>query len=136
MFSLRAFFRDHFGLSALVIALALAMKILVPAGYMPGEQAKTFTVQICADAQGQHLTQQIAIPMKGDSNDSQGKHVGGDGVCSFTALAMGSLSGADVVLLAIALAFILATGFTPATPPRLERIFHIRPPLRGPPASA
>lgn len=135
MFSLRAFFRDHLGLYALVIALALAMKILVPAGYMPGEQAKTFTVQICADAQGQHLTQQIAIPMKGDSNDSQGKHAS-DSVCSFTALAMGSLSGADIVLLAVALAFILATGFTPTTPPRLERIFHIRPPLRGPPASA
>lgn len=135
MFSLRAFFRDHLGLYALVIALALAMKILVPAGYMPGEQAKTFTVQICADAQGRHLTQQIAIPMKGDSSDSQGKHAS-DSVCSFTALAMGSLSGADIVLLAVALAFILATGFTPVAPPRLERIFHIRPPLRGPPASA
>lgn len=136
MSSLRAFFRDHRGLAGLVIAFALAMKIMVPAGYMLGEQTKTFTVQICADAQGQHLSKQIAIPMKGDANDSQGKHAGGEGVCNFTALAMGSLSGADIVLLAIALAFILATGFTPVTPPRLTRIFHARPPLRGPPASA
>ena len=48
-------------------------------------------------------------------------------------LAMPGLPGADPILLIVALAFIIATGFlaTPALLLRRER--HAWPPLRGPP---
>jgi hypothetical protein len=49
---LRAFFRDHRRLAALLVALALCVKALVPAGYMPGAHGKVLTVEICADASG------------------------------------------------------------------------------------
>ncbi len=49
---------------------------------------------------------------------------------------MASLAGADALLLAAALAFILALGFAPATAPRPRRAVWLRPPLRGPPLTA
>ena len=47
-----------------------------------------------------------------------------------------SLAGADAVLLAAALVFILTLGVAPAPPLRLARNPHLRPPLRGPPLLA
>jgi hypothetical protein len=130
---LRHFLRDHRRLAALLLALALCMKALVPAGYMLGEQGKVLTVQICADAGGQ-LTKQIVIPLHNQSGESHSEHGKTDSVCPYSALTMASLSGADAPLLALALSFILALGFAAITPHLAQRIFHLRPPLRGPPA--
>ena len=135
MRSLRAFTRDHRGLTAFLIALALAMKALVPAGYMLSESNAVLTVQICADAQGQHLTKQIAIPMSGKAAGGETKHGAAGGGCAFGSLAM-ALSGTDGILLALALVFVLVLGFAPGHPPRLRRIARSLPPLRGPPLSA
>ena len=55
--------------------------------------------------------------------------------CAFSGLGHSALGGADPPLLAVALAFILLTGFArlPALPAR--DIPFLRPQLRGPPAS-
>lgn len=136
MTSLRAFSREYRGVATLLIALALAMKALVPAGYMLASQSKVLTVQVCADAQGGHFTKQISLPLTGKSEDSQGKHGSASGICVFSSLAMASHSGADAPLLALALTFILALSFAPIHAPQLLRLHRARPPLRGPPASA
>jgi hypothetical protein len=127
---LRAFFLHHRRMAALLIALALAMKALVPAGFMLGNDSRVITVQICADALGQQITQKIVLPSS-HSGDDKAKS---DSPCHFTALGHAMLGGADPVLLALALVFILALGFAPVLAPAPRRIAFLRPPLRGPPA--
>lgn len=116
-----------------VIALALAMKALVPTGYMIGSDSRVLSIRICDDAQLTSAVhaKDIAIPMKGEHS---GKHAKGEGACPYSALSFASLGGADPIQLALALLFILATGFAPIVLPALRRAAHLRPPLRGPPA--
>ncbi|MGE4305762.1 MAG: hypothetical protein AB7E24_17250 [Novosphingobium sp.] len=131
---LRAFFMRHRALAVLVVMAAICMKVVVPTGFMIGQNSKVLTIQLCHDGLGDTLTKQIVIPMKGDTNESSGKQ--GKSECPFSALSMASMSGTDPALLAIAFAFILALGFAPARITLPERVFHLRPPLRGPPALA
>jgi len=136
MTSLRAFIRDNRKFSAVLVSLALLMKVLVPAGYMLGTEGRVLTVEICSDASGGHLTKQIVIPTDGKSHEGQANHVKADGICPFASLAMGAVGGADPALLLAALAFILLLAFAPLVLPLRERPDYLRPPLRGPPAFA
>ncbi|MBN8501144.1 MAG: hypothetical protein J0M19_08350 [Sphingomonadales bacterium] len=131
---LRAFLLRYRWVAALVIAAALCIKALVPAGYMIGTGTRVLTIEICADAQGGHVTQQIVLPGDGQPIDGQGKQGKADGACAFSALSFVSLGGADAALLALALLFILALGLVPMATPRPARLVYLRPPLRGPPA--
>lgn len=137
MQGLRAFFRDHRRLAFALAALALAMKALLPAGFMVAQQARVLSVAICTDASGgKAVTRQIAVPMAHQNAGGVPDHAKGQGQgsCAFSALAMASLAGADTVLLAAALAFILALGFLPLAQRPWRRAQRLRPPLRGPPA--
>lgn len=134
MHFLRAFLARHQPVAALLIVAALCMKALVPAGYMIGQGDRILTLEICTDSQGGRVTKQIVIPGNGQSHEDQGKQSKSDGICAFSALSFASLSAADPLLLAIALIFILALGFVPVNAPRPVWQFHLRPPLRGPPA--
>ena len=120
---------------AALLALALAMKALVPAGYMALPGAQLLSVSICADASGGAELHQIAIPMKGDPAPAGGEHGKSAVPCAFSALSMASLGGADAPLLALALAFVLVAGLIAATPPPASAQAHLRPPLRGPPCT-
>lgn len=136
MQALRAFFHAHRRLAVLLFAAALAMKALVPAGFMLGQQSRVLTIEICADTLGAKITRQIVVPHQSKPGEGQSAQAKGAGTCAFSSLAMASLAGADAALLALALAFIIALGFTPAAQPQLRRVAHLRPPLRGPPALA
>lgn len=129
---LRAFLLQHRLLALVVVMAALCMKIVMPTGFMIGQNSKVLTVQICDDAVGNLVVKQLVIPMKDGGGDS--RHEQGKGDCPFSSLSMASMTGADPTLLALALAFILALGFAPASFPLSKRIQHLRPPLRGPPA--
>lgn len=128
----------------MLVALALAMKVLIPAGFMLGQDAgaRTLTVQICADSLGHAVTKQIIVEQSGARPDVQSGHgddskqAAADGACPFTALGHGLIGGADPVQLALALLFILTLAFAPLVPARAKPVFHLRPPLRGPPALA
>lgn len=132
MFPLRTFFLRHRLLALMVVLAALCMKAFIPTGYMIGQKSKVLTVQICHDGIGETITKQIVIPMNGEHGNSGGKQAKGD--CAFSSLSMASMAGASPALLAVALAFIIAIGFAPMRFPASKRIFHLRPPLRGPPA--
>lgn len=129
--ALRAFLRTHRRLALGLVALALVLKALIPAGYMLSDTAHVLTVTICGDASGQPLVKQIAVPAKGAPDHAKGQEG-----CAWGLLAWAALPGADLALLAAALAFILALGFAPIRPAPPARGFHLRPPLRGPPAFA
>jgi len=136
MFRLRALIRQHQHVAMLIMALTLCVKALVPTGYMVGAGATKFlTVQICSDGLQTHQVTQIAIPIHGGSKDGHTEQGTGDSPCAFSALSMASLGGADAPLLALALVFILALGLVTTVPAQLGRIFYLRPPLRGPPAT-
>ncbi len=132
MSALRFFLMHHRALAVLVVVAVLCMKLVMPAGFMIGQNSKVLTVQICNDPLGNHSVQQLVIPMSGNSSESESKQ--GKGECPFASLSMASLTGADPALLALALAFILVLGFAPSRTPHPKRVFHLRPPLRGPPA--
>ena len=127
------FNRRQFALA--LVALALCMKALVPTGFMLSDSAHALTVTICTGTTD-HVWEQIALPAKGDSQRSDDGHGKGDTQGSWASHSMAATGGADAPLLAAALAFILALGFlsTPMLPSR--RVPYLRPPLRGPPATA
>ena len=128
--------REHRCLAAILVAMVLCMKALVPAGFMVGTNAKLITVEICADASGGKLTRQMVIPLEGGTGGEQSDHDKSDASCAWTALAKAAHSGADVELLVLALAFILALGFLRQAAEPVRRSCHIRPPSRGPPLPA
>jgi len=138
MTALRAFLREHTKLAALLVAMALLMRALVPAGYMPSATPRHFIIQICADATGQPSSATLAIPAShsAPAKDSALAKAGAmaGGHCAFAALAAPGLAGAGAAVLAIALAAMLRLALAPRPAPiqRLRR--QIRPPLRGPPA--
>lgn len=136
MQALRALIHRHRLVALLLVVFALAVKAAVPAGYMVGQHGTVLTVQICADASGGTVSKQIVIPQSGAPADGKSAHDKAPATCPYAALGFAALTGADAVLLALALAFIVALGFTAAPPVPLHRISFLRPPLRGPPALA
>jgi hypothetical protein len=135
MLRLRAFTCSHVRLSLALLALVLAVKALVPAGFMvtPGGE-RFLTVMICADSTGVAQQVQIAIPAKDGAASDHPESGDKDQPCAFAGLGLSALGGADPVLLAAALAFILLIGFAPLRAPPARDIPFLRPPLRGPPS--
>lgn len=132
MTALRALLRNRYPLALLLVALALAVRMMVPAGMMPDSGSRVLTVQICADASGMAQSRAIVIPGKPDS----GKGSADKGQCAFAGLASAALAGTDPVLLATALVFILLAALALASTALPTRFHRFQPPLRGPPAFA
>ena len=130
MRGLRAILLRHRALAMALVALALALRALVPAGYMPGRSASSsFTVLVCADATGSATPITVKVAREGAPADAKATES-----CAFAGLGMAALSAADPVLLAVALAFIIALGFGAVAIPALRRAPRILPPPCGPPA--
>jgi hypothetical protein len=136
MHALRTLLARHRAMAVLVLALVLAVKALVPSGWMIQTGERVLTVAICADASGGAQMREIAIPTKPGHGESPGADHQASGTCAFSVLGMDALGGADALLLALALSFILALGFAATPIPAPRRARHVRPPLRGPPAIA
>lgn len=132
MTALRALLLARSRLALALVALALAVRLLVPAGMMPGSGDKILAVQICADASGVPQSQVIVIPGKQASHENNAAK----GTCAFASMAAPVLGGAGPILLAVALAFILAIGLALAAPALPARFSRFQPPTRGPPAFA
>lgn len=115
-----------------LVGLALALKMIVPGGYMFGQQGTVLTVTICGDASATNLVRQIVVPHRVAPEDVQAKHVK-SAACPYSVLDMAGAGGADPFLLAQSLAFIIAAGFSAAVAPEPEASAYLRPPLRGPP---
>lgn len=125
----RGLILSHRGFAAALIALALAMKLAVPAGFMPVERAGTIVVMVCT-GMGQ---QQVEIDVPGMPVKEDGASRVAGQPCAFAGLGLDMLPGLDPVLLAGALAFILALGFAGVAVVRVERGRQYWPPMRGPP---
>jgi hypothetical protein len=136
MTRLRALICDHARLTLVLLALALAVKAVVPAGFMLSAGGDQFlTVTICSDASGSPKQMQIAIPGKRDTGGDHSDAASKATHCAFSGLGNSALGGTDPLLLAAALAFILLIGFAPLPALPARDIPFLRPQLRGPPAS-
>jgi hypothetical protein len=137
MHGIRAFCLANRRLAAFAVALALCMKVLLPAGFMlsssfDGSSDKVLTLTVCHSGSEAPAVANVTVPLDGKAQgkDLQGK---ADGHCPYSSLSMTALGGASAPLLAIALAVILALGLSPARHLPFGQIAHLRPPLRGPP---
>lgn len=128
----RGLILSHRWCAAALIALALAMKLVVPAGYMPVERGGTITVMVCT-GMGQ---QQVEIDVPGMPAKPDGASRVAGQPCAFAGVGLDMLPGMDTVLLAGALAFILALGFAGVAVPRVARARRSWPPMRGPPVGS
>jgi len=137
MARLRVLVRHHVWPVLVLLALALAVKALVPAGFMLSPGAERFlTVTICADASGVPKQMRIALPDKDDPRGDRAEAADKGQPCAFSGLGQAVLGGADPLLLAAALAFILLVGFAPRPVLPARNTPFLRPPLRGPPLTA
>lgn len=133
MRALRNYLLVRRALAIAVIVLALAIKALVPAGFMIETGNMVISVAICADASGDHASSRdIVIPAKQPSGGSS-KTEPGDS-CAFAGHSPAVAAGADPVQVALALAFIILLGFLPVAMPLVSPGRRVRPPLRAPPA--
>ncbi len=107
------------------------MKLAVPAGFMPVAGPGQIMVLVCTEFGPQHVAIEVpGMPAKPDESAKMNQP------CVFAGLGLAWLPGADPVLLAAALVFILALGFAAVVAPLLARRPRLRPPLRGPPLTA
>ena len=135
MQTLRALIRDYRHVSMALLMLAFCIKAVIPAGFMVSASSDlVLTVSVCSDTTSGLKQVQLVIPRKEQGNDHSdaGKK---DGHCAFSGLTQAALGGADASLLALAFAFMLVHGFAPTPRLPFRRLAHLRPPLRGPPAT-
>ncbi len=115
---------------ALLMACALAVRVLVPAGYMPGTSSLGITVELCSGVAGQKVFIDLAkSPAKAPSGHEKSKD------CTFAAgLGLGALplieGGAGLIAL-LTLAPPLGAAIADLTPHRLAAP---PPPAQAPPS--
>lgn len=108
----------------LLLALcALSSRFVVPAGFMP--ESGKIALSICSGGS-------VLIDMGKSQKDNS--PAGDHAPCSFSGSAMPMISGAQPLLLAGAILYIVAQGRLPDFPFPAGAPDRLRPPLRGPPS--
>lgn len=131
MASWRAFFLTRQPLAFTLVALALLIKAFVPQGFMVAPSNGTIMVSICSGQGPQTIA--IDLGVGADPTSDHGDTHPADHPCAFSGLSMAADTGADILLLGLALAFVLARGFLPVTVRHQRAPSRLRPPLRAPP---
>lgn len=142
MTAFRRSLHRHRALAAWLVAAALVMKLLVPAGFMPMLSGAGLSLTLCSGyaqppaAAGAHgMGAHYGAGMDHGAGHDKGEHGGkAEMPCAFSGLANPSLAAVDPVLLVAAIAFIIETVFRAGVAVRPRRPAYLRPPLRGPPA--
>ncbi|HKT85244.1 MAG TPA: hypothetical protein VJQ77_04055 [Novosphingobium sp.] len=133
MRALRHFFRDRPALAALVLAAALCLKVILPAGYMPSAAGSDQIVTLCSSAGDGGATVTIHIPGK------DGKHGAAGSVqhsCAFALLAAAALDSVPPAVTLAALLFVFVAAILRVPLELRPAAARIRPPSQGPPSFA
>ena len=131
----------------MMLACALVMKAIVPAGFMPMMTANGLEMVLCSGmaATGSAdvtvkpmmpgMAHEILPPQPHGAHDPAPAPAKSETPCAFTGLTAPTVGGADLMLLAIAVIAIVVAArlFRPIAP--IAPLCHLRPPLRGPPAT-
>ncbi|WP_188768770.1 hypothetical protein [Novosphingobium endophyticum] len=133
MRTLRQFFRDRPALAALLLAAALCLKIVLPAGYMPSAAGSDMVVALCSSMAPEGQTVTIRIPGKAGQDDMSGS---AKQSCAFAPLAAAVLGSVPPAIVLAALLFVFVAAIL-GQPLALRPVTaRIRPPSQGPPAFA
>ncbi len=129
---------------------ALALKLLVPSGYMISGEGGRVAIILCSGVapsmagpsttgalnaaspdmvMGNHVMSGHAMP----EHDPSASHGKTEMACAFSGLSAQALAGVDAILLVAAIAFVMAIGVRPVRRLVRVRASYLRPPLRGPP---
>ncbi len=123
-------------LAVLLCAAALLLRLLVPTGYMIGTAHGDLAIVVCPGTAPATMTAAMpemhgAMPEHGDA----GAHGKAQLPCAFAGLSAAMLGAIDPIQLAALIAFVLTLGRVATHRPVPAQPAHLRPPLRGPPAS-
>ena len=120
------------GLATLICCAVLALRLLLPSGYMVEAGGSRITISICNGVASAPMSVSLPLKHDGGTQDSpqQGEHVM---PCPYGSLAHAALPAVDPIQLAQLLVFILALGWLGHVLPTRSAPTYIRPPLRGPP---
>jgi len=129
--TLRRFFRHHRAYAAWLIAAALFMKVVVPAGYMPVVSSGSIVLELCSGVGPEKMA--MAMPGMAAHHGKTDHSSKDDMPCGFSGHAPASMAATDPILLVLAIAFIVATLFRMPVSWPVRRASFLRPPLRGPP---
>ncbi|MDX3911249.1 MAG: hypothetical protein QHC67_15735 [Sphingobium sp.] len=132
MQAIRRLVFDNPKLAGFVLALALALKLVVSAGYMPVISGGQFIVSICSGTGP--VTMVMTIPGTGQEKKGGEQPGKAEQPCAFASLSAPLLAAADPLLLASAILFVLALGLRVVVPLATVAPPYLRPPLRGPPS--
>ena len=137
MTGLRRFFSRHQWLAASIVAAALLMRVLVPAGYMAARTADGITIELCSGV-GASAANMPTVAMSGmhHKGGAPSGHTQPEMPCAFAALAAPSLAAADPLILVIAISFLFAAIYRPAPRRSVPEARFPRPKTRAPPAIA
>ena len=121
----------HPRLAVPICAIALLLKILVPAGYMISNEPSGLAITVCSG-----MAAMPGMSMPGDrSHQGKSEEHGKAGVpCPFAGLSAHALAAIDPVLLVELFAFIMAAGVGAVGIAASSGRTWLRPPLRAPPA--
>jgi hypothetical protein len=133
--ALRRNLTGHRWLAAAIIAVALLMRVLVPAGYMAARTASGITIELCSGVSASAPTG-TAMSAMHHGGEKPGHHAQPELPCAFAAVAVPSLAAADPLIFAIAIGFIFAVMLPPRLRLSVTSATFLRPPLRGPPTIA
>jgi hypothetical protein len=137
VFILRQLLIGHRGWASLLVAVALLIKLLVPAGFMVTGEHGRFQVMLCsgfAPAQPTTIHHGMDHGATAHHSKPQQEHGKAEMPCAFAGVALHALGGVDPILLVAAIAYIVALALRPVLPPAPRQPAYIRPPLRGPPS--
>jgi hypothetical protein len=131
--SARRHLTAHRRWAGLILAFALLMKLLVPAGYMVERDGGHVVITICSGTAPRTMT----MDMGGKHHEGKGERgAAAEMPCAFAGLAAPFLGPVDPLQLALLIAFVLALCVARIALPAPAPPVHLRPPLRGPPIPA
>ena len=122
-------------LAALIWVAALALRLVVPSGYMMSSEHGRIAMTICSGV----ASQPASMDMPGMQGDGTGHgtskhHDKAEMPCAFASLSAQALGAVDPVLLVAAIAFVTRVEPPPARSSARPITPYLRPPSRGPPA--
>lgn len=117
----------------LLIACTLAVRLIVPTGFMPAIEGGRIALRLCP---GMAPAPAMAMPGMHHGTDNGGEHGKPEMPCAFAGLGLATLGSVDLTLLvaAVLFAFLLASRAVPQLLPAPPE--RLRPPLRAPPLLA
>ncbi len=129
----------HRYLAVMLCLATLALRLVIPTGYMISGEHGRFAITLCSGVAPQDPSAMMDMPGmhdmgSGDAHHGKSKDHGKPEMpCAFSALSAQALGGADLVLLVAALAAVAAMALRVSPRSIVAAPAYLRPPLRGPP---